>query len=196
MFAPLGMDPTFFSFVVVPILIFFARICDMTLDTVRIIFVSKGYKYISAVLGFFEVIIWLVAITQIMSNLTNIFCYLAYGAGFATGNFVGMVIEEKISLGKVSLKVVARKNASKIIEEIEKLGHLVTVTDAYSEAGSVKIIYAVMQRKEVSHVVEIIKKLNPTAFYWVEEVRFANDEDPIMKKAIGKNKYRGVSVRR
>jgi uncharacterized protein YebE (UPF0316 family) len=100
MLAPLGIDPQFFSLVIVPILIFFARVTDVTMDTIRIIFIAKGYKFRAAFLGFFEVIIWLLAITQIMQNLTNIFCYLAYGAGFATGNYLGMLIEEKFPVEK------------------------------------------------------------------------------------------------
>jgi uncharacterized protein YebE (UPF0316 family) len=148
MFAFSITDPAFFSFVVVPILIFFARIIDVSMDTVRIIFISKGYKSIASILGFFEVIIWLIAITQIMQNLTNAFCYIAYGAGFATGTYVGMVIEEKLSIGKVSLHIVARRNASRIINEIEKMGHLMTITEAYGEKGEVKLIYLVTNRKE------------------------------------------------
>ena len=88
----------FFAWVVLPLLIFFARICDVTLGTIRVIFISKGFKYIAPCIGFFEVIIWLLAIGQVMNNITNVASYIAYGAGFATGTFVGMAIEEKLSL--------------------------------------------------------------------------------------------------
>ena len=80
-----------FTFVIVPLLIFSARVCDMTLDTIRVIFLSKGVKYLPPLIGFFEVIIWLVAIGQVMNNLTNAVCYIAYGAGFATGTFIGII---------------------------------------------------------------------------------------------------------
>jgi uncharacterized protein YebE (UPF0316 family) len=121
MVVPLGMDPTFFSFVVVPILIFFARVTDVSMDTIRIIFISKGYKGRAAILGFFEVIIWLVAITQIIQNLTNIFCYIAYGAGFATGTYVGMLIEEKFPVEKNNLASNARKGISRIFYGIKNI---------------------------------------------------------------------------
>lgn len=196
MFAPVGMDPGIFAYVVLPLLIFFARIGDMSLDTIRIIYVMKGYRFISTVLGFIEVMIWLVAISQVLDNLTNVFYYIAYAGGFAAGNLVGMILEERLSIGKVSVKVVVRKNASKIIASVEKLGHLMTITDAYGEDGDVKILYMVMQRKDVTPVIEIIRKFNPTAFYWVEDVRFANDEDPIMKRAVKKSKHSRISVRR
>jgi uncharacterized protein YebE (UPF0316 family) len=119
MVAPLGMDPTFFSFVVIPIFIFFARIIDVSMDTVRIICISKGYKGRAAFLGFFEVIIWLVAITQIMQNLTNVFCYLAYGAGFAAGTYIGMLIEERFPIENNNLASVAKRDIAGIFDRIK-----------------------------------------------------------------------------
>lgn len=189
MLAPIGLDPTFFAFVVLPLLIFFARIGDMSIDTVRIIYVTKGYKWISSVLGFIEVMIWLFAISNVMQNIgygniTGIFYSVVYAAGFASGNFVGMLVEERLSIGKVSLKVVVRKNCAEIIKEIEAMGHLMTITEARGEDGEVKILYLVMPRKEVKSVIQVIKKHNPTAFYWIEDVKFANDDDPAMMKSV------------
>jgi uncharacterized protein YebE (UPF0316 family) len=88
------MDPTFFNagvfkFVILPLLIFSTRICDVTLDTLRIIYVSRGLKLLAASIGFIEVLIWLFAITQIFKNLTNPIYYVAYAGGFAMGNYVG-----------------------------------------------------------------------------------------------------------
>jgi len=61
--------------------------------------VSRGKKYLAPVLGFFEVLVWIMAISQIMQNLNNFVCYFAYAAGFATGTFVGIIIEEKLAIG-------------------------------------------------------------------------------------------------
>ena len=80
------MNPEIFTWVVLPGLIFLARICDVTIGTLRIIFVSKGLKLWASFFGFFEVLIWLVAIGQIMQNLNNVYCYIAYAAGFASGS--------------------------------------------------------------------------------------------------------------
>ena len=81
-----------FTWVLLPILIFFARILDQSIGTMRLIFLSKGMKHIAPFLGFFEVIIWLLAIGQIMQHLDNWVCYVAYGAGFAMGNFIGITL--------------------------------------------------------------------------------------------------------
>ena len=99
-----------FGFVVLPILIFCSRVCDMSIDTIRVIFMSKGIEYLPAIIGFFEVIIWLAAIGQVMNNLTNVVCYIAYGAGFATGTIVGMAIEEKLSLGLTSVRIITKED--------------------------------------------------------------------------------------
>jgi len=183
-------DPNFFYYVILPILIFFARIADVSLDTVRIILMSKGYKLLPPVLGFFEVIIWLLAVSRILSGPMNWVGYLAYGAGFGTGTYVGMVIDEKLSLGKVSLNIVIRRNAKKVIQEIRKTGHLMTVTDAHGEGCEVKFLYMVLNRQDVNQIISIVKKYNPTAFYSIQEVRLANDDEQVLTKASKKySKY-------
>src|SRR5512136_1974751 len=105
-----------FAWVILPLLIFFARICDVSLGTIRVIFISKGIKYIAPIIGFFEVIIWLLAIGQVMNNLTNVVAYIAYGAGFASGTFIGMLIEEKISLGLTSVRIITKKDPAELIQ--------------------------------------------------------------------------------
>ncbi len=99
------MEPIF-NYLILPLLIFLSRVVDVSLGTIRIIFVSKGFKFLSLVIGFFEVLIWLVAINQIWGNFTNIWLYLAYAAGFATGNYVGIWLDEKISLGNVMIRII------------------------------------------------------------------------------------------
>lgn len=111
-----------FTWVILPILIFLARISDQTIGTLRLIFLSKGQKFIAPFLGFFEVIIWLLTVGQIMQHLDNVLAYIAYGGGFATGNYIGMVIEEKLSIGTVIIRIVPRNNTSELIAYLrEKL---------------------------------------------------------------------------
>jgi uncharacterized protein YebE (UPF0316 family) len=102
-----------FAYVLLPLLIFLARVLDVSLGTVRIIFISKGYKFLSLFIGFFEVLIWLTAINQIWSNLSNVWLYLAYAGGFATGNWIGIWLDEKISLGHAMVRIIIRKNLLK-----------------------------------------------------------------------------------
>ena len=148
---------------------------DVTLGTIRVIFVSKGFKYLAPVVGFFEIIIWLMAIGQIMSNLNNPACYIAYAGGFAMGNFVGITIAEKLSLGVVLLRVITQKDASDLIESLSSQKYGVTSIDGHGAQGKVNIIFTIVPRKEILKVVEIVKKFNPKAFYTVEDIGFVEE---------------------
>jgi uncharacterized protein YebE (UPF0316 family) len=160
-----------FTFVVVPLMIFFARVCDMTLDTIRVIFLSKGVKYLPPIIGFFEVIIWLVAIGQVMNNMTNAVCYIAYGAGFATGTFIGMAIEEKLSLGLTSVRIITKEDPTELMQYLRSHNYGVTSVDGEGGTGRVKMVFTIIKRQDLHHVVSIIKEFHPNAFYSVEDVK-------------------------
>jgi uncharacterized protein YebE (UPF0316 family) len=164
-----------FSLIVLPLLIFTARVLDMTLDTLRIIFISRGRKFLATFFGFFEIIIWLFAIGQIMQNLTNITYYLAYAGGFATGVFVGISIEEKIAMGTVVVKVITKKESVELVEYLKSEGYGVTSFDGQGATGQVKLIYSTIKRKDVDNVIGMIKRFNPKAFFSIEEVRLASE---------------------
>ncbi|MBN1362919.1 MAG: DUF2179 domain-containing protein [Sedimentisphaerales bacterium] len=161
-----------FSWVVLPVLIFLARICDVSLGTVRLIFVSRGFRYLAPVIGFFEVLIWILAIGQIMQNLANPICYLAYAGGFATGNYIGIIIAERLSLGVVLIRVITQKEADSLVARLRERGYGVTSIDGQGSSGPVQVIFTIVPRREVDPVVGLIKQCNPHAFYSIEEVDF------------------------
>src|SRR5690554_4137967 len=101
-----GVSENVLNYLIIPFLIFVARIGDVTLSTIRIIFVMSGKKNIAPILGFFEAMIWLLAIGQIFNNIDNVWSYLAYSGGFAAGTYVGMVIEEKLAIGRVVVRLI------------------------------------------------------------------------------------------
>ena len=162
----------FYTWLILPFLIFIARVIDVTLGTVRVIFVSKGLKYLAPVVGFFEILIWLLAIGQIMKNLSNPACYIAYAGGFAMGNYVGIIIAERLSLGVVLLRVITQKDAVELVRSLSSADYGVTSVDGEGAQGKVKIIFTIVPRKEVNKIVEIVKRFNPLAFYSIEEVGF------------------------
>ncbi len=164
-----------FSLIILPLLIFAARVMDMTLGTIRIIFVSRGRKFLAPIFGFFEIIIWLFAIGQIMQHLTNITYYLAYAGGFTSGIFVGITIEEKMAMGTVVVRVITKKDAHELIECLKSAGYGVTSFDGQGGTGQVKLIYTTIKRKDTNKVVEIIRMFDPKAFFSIEEVRLANE---------------------
>jgi len=169
----LGIDPEFFSLFIVPIFIFFARICDVTIGTMRIIFVSRGMKTVAPLLGFIEIFIWIVAIGQIFQNLTNPINYLAYAAGFAAGNYIGMIIEERLAMGLALVRIITQRDATNLIDYLRAAGYGVTVIDAQGKLGPSKVIFSVIRRKNLRDVENAIHQFNPRAFYSIEDVRRA-----------------------
>lgn len=163
-----------FTYLVLPLLIFVARIADQTIGTVRIVMVSKGQKFWAPLLGFFEVLIWLLAISRIFENLDNWVCYLAYGGGFAAGNYIGLMVEEKLALGIVKVQIITRKPADELINKLIDAGYGITHQNAKGGTEKVSIIYTIIKRTEVPRMVERIKNYNPNAFYSIEDVRFVN----------------------
>lgn len=164
-----------FTYIVLPALIFLARVCDVTIGTIRIIFVSRGHKFLAPLIGFFEILIWLVAIGKIFENLNNITCYIAYAGGFAAGNFVGIYIEERLAMGTLIIRVITRKGASELITGLRSAGYGATSIAAQGGSGTVSVIYSVIKRSDLDDVVATIKKFNPKAFYSIEDVRFVSE---------------------
>jgi uncharacterized protein YebE (UPF0316 family) len=163
-----------YVWVIIPLLILLARILDVTLGTVRVIFIARGMRVLAPVLGFFEVLIWLLAIGQIFANLSNPVTYVAYAAGFAAGNYIGIVIVDKLSLGQVILRIITRLDAAPLLEHFRNSGIGVTSVSAAGPDGPVQIIFSIIRRKDLGYVLDEVKKFNPNAFYSVEDVRFVS----------------------
>lgn len=185
---PLFPDSAVYTWVIIPFLIFIARIADVSIGTMRLIFISRGFKLVAPLLGFFEVLIWLLAIQQVMSHLTNFLCYLAYGAGFATGTFVGIILEEKISIGKEIIRIITKKNSQQLVNKLQKEKYTVTCIDAKGSHGKVKVVFTIINRHDAPKVIKIIKRFNPNAFYSIEDVRFVNGNGFRGKKFLGKDR--------
>jgi len=168
-------DSDFFTYVLMPVLIFLARICDVSIGTMRIIFVSKGKRNIAPVLGFFEVLIWITAISKIMQNLDNYINYIAYAAGFATGNYVGMIIEEKLAMGILMVRIFAHERGPELVQTLNGNGYGATVVEAHGAREKVHLIYTIVQRNELDSVLKVITTFNPKAFFTIEDIKAANE---------------------
>jgi uncharacterized protein YebE (UPF0316 family) len=164
-----------FSYFVMPFLIFLARICDVSIGTLRIIFVSKGKRNIAPFLGFFEVLIWITAISKIMQNLDNYFNYIAYAAGFATGNLVGMIIEEKLAIGIQMIRVFINEKGMELVVLLNRNGFGATTVEAHGAKEKIHMVYTIVHRNEMERVLEVINTFNPRAFYTIEDVRAVNE---------------------
>jgi uncharacterized protein YebE (UPF0316 family) len=174
-----------FAWVILPILIFLSRIVDVSIGTMRIIYVSRGMKQLATIFGFFEVLIWLIAITQVMQNLTNFVMYLTYAAGFAVGNYIGIFIENKFAVGYVIVRVITQKDANELVTHLRGKGYGVTTVDADGLTGQVTLVFTVVKRKDLHEVVSAIKQFNPSAFYSVEDVKTVSNGVGTNKRIFG-----------
>ncbi len=168
-------DSWAFTWIVLPFLIFLARILDVSVGTLRLIFISRGFKYYAPLLGFFEVIIWLLAIGQIMQHLDNFMCYIAYGLGFATGNFIGIILDEKLSLGTLLVRIVPKKDPADLISRLRAGEFGASLVDIEGMTGKMKMIFAIIKRKDLKEVMSIIHTHNPSAFVTIEDVKTAQE---------------------
>jgi uncharacterized protein YebE (UPF0316 family) len=189
-------SPNVYTLVVLPLFIFVARILDVSIGTIRIIFVSRGKKFLAPILGFFEVLIWIIVIGQVMQNLGSVFSYIAYAGGFATGTLVGMIIEEKLAIGVVVVRIIIMKDQCQIQKRLSEAGFGVTTVDAYGKTGEVKIIYSIMKRKELEDAIDIIESCDSKVFYSIEDAKKVNLGVFRTKEAIPYNKRNKFGIAR
>ncbi len=175
MLIPDWISPDVYNWVVLPALIAIARIMDVSVGTIRLIFVSRGYKYLAPLLGFIEVTIWLLAIGQIMQQLDNFMSYIGYGAGFALGNYIGIVIVEKMSIGTVVIRIIPKMDTTSLIFHLREANYAVTSVNAEGRNGPVNMLFSIVKRKYLEDALKIINQYNPHAFYTIEEVQRVNE---------------------
>ena len=170
-----AIDPEVYAWVILPLMVFGARVLDVSLGTLRIIFISRGRRKIAPLLGFFEVLIWIVVVSQVMQNLHSPLAFIAYAAGFATGNYVGMWIEDKLAIGTLIVRVIVPQEASQLMTQLHNAGYGVTNIDAHGTTGEVTLVYTIVKRKDLPDVMTIIQNTYPKAFTSVEEVRTTHE---------------------
>lgn len=179
----LGISENVFSYVLLPLLIFLARITDVSINTIRIIYVLGGRRVTATVLGFFESFIWLMAIRQIFEHLDNWICYVAYPGGFAMGILVGMMIEERIAYGKVIVRIITRKDVTPLIAFLNQNQFRYTKVIAEGPDGQESLVFTVLQRERLEDLLGQMKAILPTAFYTVEKVNRAAEGGTVVQES-------------
>lgn len=171
------MDFEFFRiWVLLPFLIFIAQVTIVSLATLRIIYLSKNLRITVALIGFFEVLLWLFSVATIVQNLTNPLYYFAYALGFATGNYLGVVIEGKLASGIRLIRIITKKRATKLIKALKKEKCRITNVVATGEGfKQVNVLYVIVKRKNLPLVASIIRYFHPKSFFSVEEINYLDE---------------------
>jgi len=151
--------------------VFLAELCVVTIGTIKTIFVARGMKGLAPFLGFFEVSIWLFAISQILQNLSDLGLSLAFAGDFTAGNFLGVLVEKKLAIGSVVVRVITARDVTDLIGGLQAAEYGVTTIDAQGTTGPVKIVFTIVRRKGLEHVVSIIKGFDTNAFYSVDDLQ-------------------------
>jgi uncharacterized protein YebE (UPF0316 family) len=157
--------------IILPFVIFLLRVTDMSLDTLRVLFVIRGQKPQAWILGFFQSALWVVAVTSVLSNLDNLWNIAAYAGGFATGNVVGMAIEERLAIGFGQVSIISSRLGSAIAEAIRKDGYAATEMPGRGKDGTVSVITSSIRRRDIAAVRNNVYKIDPEAFITVEDIR-------------------------
>ncbi|MFA4877708.1 MAG: DUF5698 domain-containing protein [Methanoregula sp.] len=169
------ISPEIYSWVILPLLIFLARIADVSMETIRVIYISKGIKYLAPIIAFFEIVIWLLAMEVVMSDLSNIANFLAYAFGFAMGTYIGLVIEEKLSIGMVIMRIITTNDSTdEIIAFLQSENYGITSLDATGSRGNVKMIITLINRTDIPAITTHLQTTNPQAFFSIEDIRYVN----------------------
>lgn len=173
----LGISENLLTYVLMPLLIFLARIGDVSINTLRIMFMMNGKKNIVPILGFFEAMIWLLAIGQIFQNVNNPLSYIAYAGGFATGTFVGMALEEKLAIGRVLVRVITPEPLPELLEFMKVRNYRFTNVGGEGRFGKVNLLFTVMKRDILQEFISKVKEVDEKAFYTIESVKRVSEDE-------------------
>lgn len=177
LFNSLGISDNLLNYVLMPLLIFLARIGDVSINTLRIMFMMNGKKGIVPLLGFFEALIWLLAIGQIFQNVDNPISYIAYAGGFATGTYVGMALEEKLAIGRVLVRVITPTPHPELLEFMKEKDYRFTNVGGEGRYGKVNLLFTVMKRDSLKEFIAKVKEVDEKAFYTIESVKRVSVDD-------------------
>lgn len=161
-----------FNIITTGILIFFARICDVAIGTIRTIMTVQGRTVISFVLALFEITIWVLVAGTVINQINEkpIFIFF-YAFGYATGNVVGIIVEKKIAFGIIILKLLSRDTGQEIADYLRSKGQAVTVFIGQGMKGPVSELYIVCRRRDLKWILPEVKKIDAHVFYIIEQAR-------------------------
>lgn len=169
----LGSD--LFGLAVVPVLIFLGRLTDVTLGTLRIILIGRGMRKMAPLVGFLEVLVWLLVLTTVIEHLDRPLNFIAYAAGFAAGTYAGMYVEGKIALGLVAVRVITEADCSDLLARLREERFGATDFAARGLQGRVRFILTILPRRDLDRLIDLVRQLHPHAFVTVSDVRAASE---------------------
>lgn len=178
----LNISPDVFTYVVLPIMIFVARVLDVSLATLRVMYIMNGARKWAPLLGFFEALIWLLAIGQIIQNISSPLSYISYAGGYAAGTYLGMLLESRIAMGRMVVRIITRTDISELINWLIGKGYRYNAVDSTDHEGNASLIFTVVPRSKLEECLEAVKFFQPDGYYTVEGIKRLSDDDLAIRK--------------
>ena len=151
--------------------IFLARVADVTLATFRTLMVVQGRGVQAAIIGFFEIIIYVTALGTVVNNLDDPWKILSYALGFACGNYLGVLMEGKVALGNLSVQIILKTGDNEELkEQLRNTGFGLTGLMGHGLEGEKEILNLVINRKDLKALQGLIYEYDPTAFITVGNI--------------------------
>lgn len=151
------------------IVIFVLRALDVGMATVRIVLLSRGRKGAAALIGFFECLIWVFAVSRVLGGLDDPLRMVAFAAGFAAGTYFGSIVEGWLAIGQALIRVVAPSDTTPVAPILRKQGFGVTVLNGDGMNGEVHVTFTVVPRRRVDPVLRLISEANPDAYVTIDD---------------------------
>ncbi|MEQ9440583.1 MAG: DUF5698 domain-containing protein [Cyclobacteriaceae bacterium] len=161
----------FTGYLLLPLLIFLARVSDVALATVKLMFVVNNARRWAAILGFFEALITILALSRIMQDASNIIAYVMYAAGFAAGTYMGMRIEERLAYGSVLIRIISKKIPDSLLEYLAQNQYRYSMVDANDQSGNSQILFTVCKRSRLQTFLSNLENIAPEALYTIEGMK-------------------------
>jgi uncharacterized protein YebE (UPF0316 family) len=165
-----SLDPTIEA-IAWTLAIFLARLTDVSMGTVRQILIIRGRRGIASISAFFEILIWIIAISRVVTQLDKVYYVFAFAFGFASGNYLGSYIEERIALGYMFAYIVPKRSSDDLDKNLRKAGFGVTTLHGTGLEGPQSVYNVLFRRKDTQKFLKIIKKYDKAAFYTLIDVR-------------------------
>lgn len=170
------IDFNFISYILLPALIFLARVADVTVATVKLMFVVNNARKAAAILGFFEALITIMALSRIMQDANNLFAFVMYALGFATGTYVGMWIEEKMAYGSVLVRILNKNIPHELLSYLVENQYRYSMVEANDQSGNTQVLFTVCKRSRLNTFLETLERIDPQALYTIESVKKVSHE--------------------
>lgn len=181
----IGAGPFWVDYALIPLIIFLSRATDTSLGTMRQVFLSKGQHSAMRIVGFFEVLIWITAASQLLQNFTSWVCYLAWAGGFTVGGFIGFAIERRLAIGQQLMRIISDRPVEAFLAALSQNGQGYTVLDGQGAKGPVKMIFIAMNRADIAIIDRLISQHIPGVFHTIDDIQVGSGYYHSKRKGLG-----------